>query len=358
MKNRLVVSFVHGYQNLDINLPEANRPALWYVEDSGETECLSYPFPRNPDDFNEMNGLINGVKPFNNSKNFRRLPRFGFTGIGTCDGYIYAGSWNAVYKIGIDDFKLKTIISNNLMNDLHGIHVDEEHIITVLTGKDTVVINNHQGEIIDHFTIQRDLSVVKDKSIETVDWRFLSKQFRGSTGYWHFNYVQKIGDEIWLTTRNANAFIVIEIETMKARLSLMNLCTPALVHDGLFYNGKFYFTSIDGKIIIAEDSRKSNMIVRETVDDIKLYNRDLVSKIIRINETDFRREPNWCRGIACDNGTIYVTVDGRYDTDLSFGLLAMDEESNKILDQRRLRWSEVGNEDHIRFVTGFDIAIL
>ena len=36
---------------------------------------------------------------------------------------------------------------------------------------------------------------------------------------------------------------------------------------------------------------------------INLFNRDLVAKIIRINETDFG-EPNWCRGIAVSEGKI------------------------------------------------------
>jgi hypothetical protein len=240
---------------------------------------------------------------------------------------------------------------------MHGICVTDSAIITVLTSKDTVVLSDMQGNILDHFSVMNDLSVIKDDAIVEIDWRFISKQFRGSTGYWHFNYVQKFGDEIWLTSRNANAFVVIDMKQKKACMRLMNLPTPVLLHDGKNYEGKFYFTSIDGKIILSEDGVETGKTDREYVDNIHLYNRDLVSKVIRLNETRLNREPNWCRGIACHNGTINVTIDGRYGTDLSFGLLALTEEG-EITGYSKIRWSDIGNETEIRYVTGFDILIL
>lgn len=352
----ILVSFVHGYENLDLQLIEKNRPSLWQREDNSD-HIYSYPFPRNPEDFRKLENILCGVKPFENSPNFKKLPRFGFTGIQKCNGHIYAGSWNSVYEIDSESFALKRIITNNLMNDMHGICVTDDCIITVLTSKDTVVFSDLAGNVIDHFSVMNDLSVIKDVSIEELDWRFISKQFRGSTGYWHFNYVQRFDNEIWLTSRNANAFVVIDMKKKKAFMRLMNLSTPVLLHDGLFHNGRYYFTSIDGKIIISEDGSRTGKTDREYVDNMHLYNRDLVSNIIRLNETDLKREPNWCRGIACNNGTINVTIDGRYGSDLSFGLLSMTEEA-EITGYSKIRWSDIGDETEIRYVTGFDILIL
>lgn len=354
--DNLLVSFVHGYENFDIKLIEQNRPSLWHRENK-KNHIYSYPFPRNPEDFRRLDNIICGVKPFQNSCSFKKLPRFGFTGIQKCNGHIYAGSWNSVYQLEGNSFELKRIITNNLMNDMHGICVTDNVIITVLTSKDTVVLSDMEGNIIDHFSVMNDLSVIKDDNIEEIDWRFISKQFRGSTGYWHFNYVQKFGDEIWLTSRNANAFVVIDMKQKKAWMRLMNLPTPVLLHDGKHYEGKFYFTSIDGKIILSEDGVKTGKTDRENVNNIHLYNRDLVSKVIRLNETSLNREPNWCRGIACNNGTINVTIDGRYDTDLSFGLLSLTEEG-EITGYSKIKWSDIGDETEIRYVTGFDILIL
>lgn len=50
-----------------------------------------------------------------------------------------------------------------------------------------------------------------------------------------------------------------------------------------------------------------------------------------------------------------MAIDGRYDGDLSFSLLQLDRDCN-LLDQRRFRWSNIGNEDDIRYVAGFDIV--
>jgi hypothetical protein len=81
-----------------------------------------------------------------------------------------------------------------------------------------------------------------------------------------------------------------------------------------------------------------------------------VCDLIRLEETEFGRQPNWCRGIACHDDTMYLTVDGRYDTELSFGLLGLKRTSEKVL-EKRLRWEDIGPTDKLRFVTGFDVVV-
>ena len=103
-------------------------------------------------------------------------------------------------------------------------------------------------------------------------------------------------------------------------------------------------------------ARKAEHNPREAIDQIHLYTRDLVSCEIRLSQTEFGREPNWCRGIDCDGPIIYVTIDGRYGSDLSFGLLALDAEG-RVHGEHRLRWAAVGDETRIRYVTGFDVAV-
>ena len=350
--DKLVVSFVHGYNEIVLKLEGEVFPSL-LVYNGKKNSTYDYPFPRNISDFLYHKDLLKGIPPLKGSKNFKRLPRFGLTGIMEVNDFIFAGSWNSVYKIKKSDFRIDSIISNNLMSDLHGIYADENKIITALTGKDTIVISDHEGVIIDHFTVKKDLTVIKDETIENTDWRFLSKQFRGSTGNWHFNYVQVINDEIWLTSRNTNSFVIYNRNTNKCRMKTMNLCTPALIHDGLLYEDNYYFTSIDGKIIIAKETDEEKT-VREWHEGLNLYNRDLETEVIKINETNYAKEPNWCRGISKNENNIYVTIDGRYDSDLSFGVLKINERKDaKIV--TRLNWSEIGDASKIKYVTGFDI---
>lgn len=355
----VLVSFVHGYQNLDIGLPPGDKPALWRFR-NGESTYFNLPFPRAPEDFHALGKTLVGELPRPDTEPFKKLPRFGLTGLAKTKNHVFAGSWNAVYRFNRSNLALEAIVSNRLHNDMHGIYADESEIITILTSKDTIVRCDHEGKVIDHFFVSNDLSIGKDSSVDEHDWRFISKQFRGSCGYWHFNYVQKFGDEIWLTSRNCSSFVVVDTKKKKAWLRLMNHTTPNLLHDGIRHGNKYYFTSIDGKIIIAEhhSTAKEAEANWENPGNLELYKRDLITRLIRLNETSLGREPNWCRGIDVANGKIFVTIDGRYDSDLSFGLLAVEETTQKVLLNERLSWSQVGNEKDIRYVTGFDVLAL
>ncbi|MFN3199156.1 MAG: hypothetical protein ACE366_12215 [Bradymonadia bacterium] len=357
LDQRTLVSFVHGYQNLDITLGNGPRPALWSVQ--GDVRVAhSYPFPRAPEDFAELGDVIRGTQPGAEQPSFKRLPRFGLTGLSVAGDRVYAGSWNGVYVINRDDLSLEGIISHEMMSDMHGIWAEEDHVVTVLTPRDTVVITDLDGNVVEHFRVHSDLSITTDSGAEGVDWRFVGKQFRGSTGYWHFNYVQRIDGELWLTSRNANCFVVVDPVKRTARLKLMNLCTPALLHDGRKVGSRFFFTSIDGKVIIASPHLDQHHTHQELdrVEAPGVYLRDMVSKLIRLEETSLGREPNWCRGIAVADEVIQVTIDGRYDTDLSFGLLAINEQG-EVLRNARYRWEEAGDPTELRYVTGFDVEV-
>lgn len=355
MNPTIAVSFVHGYTELDYNVGKEKLPALWIHDPSGRGTVHEYPFPRNVSDFSEYRDIISGHMPLTSAQDFKKLPRFGLTGLAQDGKFLYAGSWNGVYKIRKSDYEIESFVTNHLMNDMHGIWADSECIVTILTGKDTVVISDHDGKIIDYFAVDNYLSVYTDTKIEQIDWRFLSKQFRGATGVWHFNYVQKFGDEIWLTARNINAFIVVNIKTRKAHIRSINQKTVVLLHDRCHYKGEYYFTSIDGKIVIASEAASASFEFREWIDNIASFSRDMVSEVIRLDETEFGREPNWCRGIECIDDVMYVTVDGRYDTDLSFGLLGLKRNGEKVL-ERRLQWKDIGSEKDLRYVTGFDVV--
>ena len=357
MSSKIVASFVHGYNDLNYKIEKEKLPALVVNDFSDKTIVYDYPFPRNISDFSDYKSIISGNMPFQGAENFKKLPRFGLTGLVQWGNNLYAGSWNGVYEISKSDFSLKRIITNHMMNDLHGIWVDKEYIITVLTGKDTVVLSDFDGKIINHFTIGNDLTVSKNIDLENIDWRFLSKQFRGATGIWHFNYVQRFGNEIWLTARNLSAIIVVNMKTLKAHIRTINQKTVVMLHDGLYYNHEYYFTSIDGKIIIASEAKSAKFNPREEFEGLHNFSRDMVCELIRLEETELGRKPNWCRGIACNKDKIYITVDGLYASDLSFGLVGLKRTGEKIF-ETRINWHEIGETEFLRYVTGFDVEYI
>ena len=354
IREKKAVSFVHAYQDDDYKIDTENLPALW-IHEYDQQRIINYPFPRNLTDFEKYKDYIYGNMPLLGAENFKTLPRFGLTGLSQTKQFLYAGSWNAVYEIKKTDYSLNRIISNSMMNDCHGIWVEEDLIITVLTGKDTIVISNHDGLVVDHFTVSNDLSFYKHKELENIDWRFLSKQFRGATGLWHFNYVQKFGNEIWLTSRNLNSFLVFDLKSRKSWIRTMNHKTVSLLHDGVFYKNEFFFTSIDGKIIISADAATANFFTREETDEIWRFTRDMVCEVIRLEDTELGKQPNWCRGIACKDDEMFITIDGRYGSELSFGLLGLKRNGKKTF-EKRLYWSDIGAKNDLRYVTGFDVT--
>ena len=201
------------------------------------------------------------------------------------------------------------------------------------------------------------LDVYKDDNLEDTDWRFISKQFEEVPVFGISTMSRQIG-QVWLTVVRLTVFVVINLLNRKATLRLMNLPTPVLLHDGAKYDDSFLFTSIDGKIIIAREGRYLDYNQQEgsKVDHIDLFNRDLVAEVIRLQETDYGKEPNWCRGITKFENLFFVTVDGRYGTDLSFGVLVLDKKGI-LINEHRLTWSEIGPEDDIRYVLGFDLEV-
>lgn len=340
-----------------MSIRERLLPALAKI-DSSQQIVFRYPFPRTPTDFRNGSFELVGEMPLETEVEFSRLPRFGLTGLSHFEGKIFAGSWNAVYQINPMSGALEKLISNRFMNDLHGIAVGNLGIVTVLTGFDTVVISDFEGRVIQTLTINNDLTVDRDFPHDSIDWRFVGKQFRGSTGVWHFNNVEIVGTSIHLTSRNASSVVVVELGARLAYLSSISHLTPVLIHDGVRYGKQIFFTSVDGKVLIAAnwDEALFESGAVETGARDAPFRRGLISRVLRLSDSDFGREPNWCRGIAVDDESIIVTVDGRYGSDLSFGVVEIDHKGT-FREEVRLPWSDIGSESQLRYVTGFDVLL-
>ena len=60
---------------------------------------------------------------------------------------------------------------------------------------DMVVIIDHQGNVIDRFTIDQTLRISRDIADDDIDWRSVDKPWSGTTGLFHINNVQTIGQD-------------------------------------------------------------------------------------------------------------------------------------------------------------------
>lgn len=338
IKAPLAVSFVTGYED-HIKFDHSSLiPCLWELNNK-KNRIHAYPFPRTTQDFHNMEIPLLGKMPAECQQNMETLPRFGLTGLDHDDELLYAGSWNGVYLIRKKDFSLEGILSHSLICDPHGICLGDDMIFTILTCKDTVVISSREGELIDHFIVRPDLSLYRDECLMEVDWRFISKQRRGSVGLFHFNYVKKYGDELYLTSRNLSCFVVIDLKKRLARLRPLDFVVPNLIHDGLLHEGKYYFTSINGQVHIATDSDPNN-----------IYNSDLLTENFKL-----KRFPNWTRGLEVVGDRIYVTINGRYGERLGFGVQEIDHKG-RYQGEVTIGTSAIANRSSLNYMTGFDIV--
>ena len=352
---RVFASLVHGYFDESNPRNLSAHPALAEVDiRTGGVRISSFPFPRTPRDFRQLAADFAGSLPNKDEPNFQRMPRFGLTGLSSSGGNLYAGSWNAVFQFD-ENLSLKRVISHRLMSDLHGIAVHGDEIFSVLTGKDAVVICDLDGEVLESLVINRDLSISSGMGLEEVDWRFVTKQFRGSTGWWHFNYVRVFGDEIWLTSRNASSVVVVDRRERTASMRLLNHMTPVLIHDGVAHQGSVFFTSVDGKIIEAQTSETAEFVSQELAPNRELLNRDLETRVVRLRDTGLGREPNWCRGLDVSDGTIVVGIDGRYDQGaVACGVVALSRVDSAVREVR-IESKHFEDSENLRYVTVFDL---
>ena len=200
---RADVSFVHGFKEGALVGTDAKPvPALRAIE-GHEVECYSYLFPFGSDHFEMLPCPVLGEMPGRVALD--EAPRYGFTGLEREAGKLFAGSWNGIYRLNGKTREPEAFLSNRYTRYLHRFHVDEERIITALGFNDTIVIMDHEGQVQELLRVDASLRVERVKREEGVDFRFITKPWTGATGFFHFNNVQVIGDEIWLTARNISA---------------------------------------------------------------------------------------------------------------------------------------------------------
>ena len=361
MKN-FIISFVHGYKDENLETEKDQVPCLIKItEDKKQIEEIHFlKFPRTPKDFfeDEIQDLLIGENPMEQQRmEFKKLPRFGVMGLTNDDNHVYAATWNGIYKLSKENLEPEAFITNRLINDPHGIYVDGNKLYTVLTALDLVVITDTKtGKIDDYFSITRDLEIERRKEIENYDWRFISKQERGAVGNWHFNHISKKNNKLYLTSRLTSSLVEIDLEKQGVKLRTVCWDTPVMIHDGRLLSDGIVFTSVDGKILIANpagNGKSSISSMKETAFHT-LMERDFVNTSIRIGEI-LGKEINWCRGIDEDDTEYVTTTDGRYDQEYPyFNVTFVNKESKKIRNIQ-VPYTIVDFSDDIRYMTGFSI---
>ena len=360
----LLVSFCHGYQDKTLQLSGESIPSLLLIDEQAFTinQHLSLDYPRNQEDFGQLLIPLKGSLPLSNTElDQSRLPRFGVMGLCSSNDDIFAATWNGIYRIRRETLSVQEFISHQLLNDPHGIAYSDGKIYSVATTLDTLVITDAStGQIIDHITIDRDLSLHRNRELLGYDWRFISKQARGAVGFWHFNHVVVQGSKVLLTSRLCSCFVEIDLIANKATIRSICWDTPVMLHDGIpDEKGGFVFTSVDGKLLPAgpASSHKSSLTSLEMGAFSTHMRRDMVNTSIRLSQI-LGREINWCRGIAFDNDYYYTTLEGRYDQQRPYFKVAkILRSSPHSTEEIEVSYDLLPFASQLRYMTGFSILI-
>lgn len=164
-------------------------------------------------------------------------------------------------------------------NDVH--HVRPTATDTLLianTGLDMVMELTLEGRIVREWNVLDE--PLWERFSRTVDYRRIHTT---KPHHAHPNHVFTVGEEIWATRFEQRDAICLTQPGRRIDIGLER------VHDGILVDGRVYFTTVDGKVVIADPAECR---VLEVVDLTAMHEGDTLL--------------GWCRGILVEGDVIWV----------------------------------------------------
>ena len=183
-----------------------------------------------------------------------------------------------VMVYSLPTFERLHYVSLPIFNDLH-------HVAPTAHG--TILVANAGLEMVLEITRTGDVlnawSALFDDPWERIDRDVDYRKVSTKPHRAHPNFVFQIGDEIWATRFEQGDAVSLTAPERKIDVS------DKRIHDGVVHGSRVYFTTVDGKIVVADIERL------DVVDVIDL--------------ADFHSERavlGWCRGILIDGDHLWV----------------------------------------------------
>ena len=194
---------------------------------------------------------------------------------------LYACTQTELLMYRVPDFTQVGYVSLPRFNDVHHVRPSAGNgLLVAISGLDQVVELELGG------TVRREWGVIEgegpwDRFDPTIDYRLVrtTKPHHG-----HPNHVFQIGDEVWATRFEQRDAVSL---TQPGRRIAIDLERP---HDGLVHDGRVWFTTVNGKVVVAD---AATLAVVEVIDLAGCQSSD---------------EPlGWARGIHVDtDGGLWV----------------------------------------------------
>ena len=174
----------------------------------------------------------------------------------------------------VPSFKQIGYVSLPCFNDLHHIApMSDGSLLVASTGLDMVVRFTLGGEVLDQWNVLG--GDPWGRFSRDVDYRRIESTKPHQS---HPNHVFQLGEEIWVTRFSQRDAICLSNREKRIAIDVQR------PHDGLVYGDHIYFTTVDGKIVIADRNR---LQVVQVVDLTEIH--------AALNPSD--NLLGWCRGI-------------------------------------------------------------
>jgi hypothetical protein len=204
-------------------------------------------------------------------------PKCKFNGGCFWGNHFYTCTFNEVIRINLTDWVIDHYFTKKSFNDLHHVYVDEGGIYVCNAGLDVVEHFDHEGNPKSIFPLMN--GKLWEKFGAEEDYRYVAKIEPRET---HPNY---------LFRHNGMLLVNCPLRRVVANLADNQPVLegfPGMMHDGVRRGRSYYWTTVDGTIIVAD---ATTFTITEQINLKPVYGRD---------------EPGWCRGLEVIGDQAFV----------------------------------------------------
>jgi hypothetical protein len=192
---------------------------------------------------------------------------------------LYLCTQTEVLVYHLPDFTLVNYLSLPYFNDVHHVRpMPNGNLLVANSGLEMVVELTPTGETVRAWNV-----------LGEDPWQFISPEVDYRRGIStkphqaHPNYVFCIGDDVWVTRFEQKDAVCLTQPGRSIHIGLER------VHDGVLYEEKLYFTTVNGYIVVANPDR---CVVEETINLNAIHDDDTLL--------------GWCRGILVEGSRAWV----------------------------------------------------
>lgn len=183
---------------------------------------------------------------------------------------LYVCTTTEILVYRLPHFEQTGYISLPIFNDLHHVRpASNDNLLVAVTGLDMVVEITLQGEIVNEWNVLGEDPW--ERFSKEIDYR---KILTTKPHQSHPNFVFQIENNIWASRFEQRDAICLTNPGQRIDIGIER------IHDGIIFNDKVYFTTVDGQIVIADIKGKK------------------VNRVVNLNNIAYNGQAlGWCRGI-------------------------------------------------------------